>query len=256
MKCNKFRMIIPIFGILTICLFITGGCSAKNIGRLSSLENQSQVSSTTPNNTMSNISSKNQNASSSFSTNSIAVESNIGSNLSTSNDLPNIMMETAKITSSQVKSINAGSTYQQIIDKLGETANFGFLGLRQYLVDNEKLLILRFNSLKDICNLSGGDLLNTTISIKYPDGTLPKPANQNEFIAYGIMIDNGLFSCYGQYYGCYSISDKNSEIFYKNGNKATSQDIKIMSCLLITFDSTVLDTTLPQASCKKIVIYN
>lgn len=163
-----------------------------------------------------------------------------------------ITIDTARITSAQVKSIKAGTTYKEIINALPKTANYGHFGLRQYLVDNEKILVLRFNNINDVCKLSGTELLATAKSYKYPGGNIPKSSNQST--VYGIVIDDGFISCIGSKdCECYSLLSENAEIVFQNGAKASEKDIKLMKGILVTFDYT-LDSFPPQAHCTKIVI--
>jgi hypothetical protein len=165
-----------------------------------------------------------------------------------------ITSDTARITSAQVKSIKAGNTYKEIINAFPRTANYAHFGLRQYLIDNEKILVLRFNDINDVCELSGNELLATTKSYKYPGGNIPKSSDQSLTTVYGIVIDDNFISCIGNKGDeCYSLLIGNAEIVFQNGAKASKSDIKLMKGILVTFDY-ALTSFPPQAHCTKIVI--
>ena len=161
----------------------------------------------------------------------------------------NIGTDSAHITSEQVRSLAPGLTYKKIVEMLGITSNFGYNGVQNYIVDEDKILVLKFASVNDVCHLSGEELLATAVAYKFSGGEVPNGA------VYGIALSNNFIICPGGLSDCYylSITDK-TEIMFDNGQKATKEDIKEMNGVLAYFD-VVAESYPPQANCLKIVIY-
>lgn len=167
----------------------------------------------------------------------------------------NITTVSAKISSSDVKAITAGMTYQEIINQLGESANFGHFGLRQYIVDNEFILVLRFEKLTDVCTKTGDELLEEAVPYKVPERVLDKLNEENT--VYGIVIDDMFISCIeSKDYDSCSLSLKDAAIQtiqFENGESATVDDIKLMSGVIVTYD-VVAESYPPQMNCTKVII--
>lgn len=163
-----------------------------------------------------------------------------------------IITVSTKISSSDVKAITAGMTYQEIINQLGETANFGHPGLRQYIVDDELILVLRFDNLTDVCTETGEDLLRSAVSYKAPERISEQLNAENT--VYGIVIDDGFISCIGdEYSDCYYLGLADADIKFGNGESAAANDISLMSCVIVTFDR-VAESYPPQAHCTSVTI--
>lgn len=138
-----------------------------------------------------------------------------------------------KITSSDVKAIKAGMTYKEIINQLGETANFGQGNIRQYIVDDKLVLPLRFDSLSDVCKKTGEELLKQAIPYKVPERIKDK---LNDDI-YAVVINDKFISCInGEPDNCCTIDLSDAEIKFENGKTATAADVKPMSSVLISYD--------------------
>lgn len=74
------------------------------------------------------------------------------------------------ITSQQVKNINKGMTYKEIITKLGSTIQEGYgVICATYLVDNKDLLSICFGNINDICDKSGEELYEQMINFTLID---------------------------------------------------------------------------------------
>lgn len=182
------------------------------------------------------------------------VSSNSLSEPVSSNIADDVNYDTARVTSEQIKAIKAGTSYKDIIASLPNTANYGHNGLRQYIVDDDKLLVLRFDNINDVCDLSGNDLLSSAKSYKYPGENQPKPSDESLLSAYGIVIDDDFISCIGNDGSeCYSLLTNDAEIVFEDGTAATKDDISLMRGVVIFFDYT-LDSSPPQAHCKKVII--
>lgn len=132
-----------------------------------------------------------------------------------------------------MKAIKAGMTYKEIINQLGETANFGQGNIRQYIVDDKLVLPLRFDSLSDVCKKTGEELLKQAIPYKVPERIKDK---LNDDI-YAVVINDKFISCInGEPDNCCTIDLSDAEIKFENGKTATAADIKPMSSVLISYD--------------------
>lgn len=155
-----------------------------------------------------------------------------------------------EISSSDVKTIKAGMTYKEIINKLGETANFGQSKMRQYIVDDKLVLSLRFNSLSDVCKKTGEELLKEAVSYKVPERIKDK---LNDSV-YAIVTADKFISCVNNdLNSCYSIDLSDAEIKFENGEAATAADVKPMSSVLIGCD-VVADSYPGSMHCTKVTI--
>lgn len=155
-----------------------------------------------------------------------------------------------KITSSDVKAIKAGMTYKEIINQLGETANFGQGNIRQYIVDDKLVLPLRFDSLSDVCKKTGEELLKQAIPYKVPERIKDK---LNDDI-YAVVINDKFISCInGEPDNCCTIDLSDAEIKFENGKTATAADIKPMSSVLISYDM-VAESYPGSMHCLKVTI--
>lgn len=155
-----------------------------------------------------------------------------------------------KITSSDVKAIKAGMTYKEIINQLGETANFGQGNIRQYIVDDKLVLPLRFDSLSDVCKKTGEELLKQAIPYKVPERIKDK---LNDDI-YAVVINDKFISCInGEPDNCCTIDLSDAEIKFENGKTATAADVKPMSSVLISYDM-VAESYPGNMHCLKVTI--
>lgn len=167
-------------------------------------------------------------------------------------DIPDIYFcaGSKKITSSDVKAIKAGMTYKEIINQLGETANFGQGNIRQYIVDDKLVLPLRFDSLSDVCKKTGEELLKQAISYKVPERIKDK-LNDN---IYAVVINDKFISCInGEPDNCCTIDLSDAEIKFENGKTATAADVKPMSSVLISYDM-VAESYPGSMHCLKVTI--
>lgn len=155
-----------------------------------------------------------------------------------------------KITSSDVKAIKAGMTYKEIINQLGETANFGQGNIRQYIVDDKLVLPLRFDSLSDVCKKTGEELLKQAIPYKVPERIKDK---LNDSV-YAIVTADKFISCInGEPDNCCTIDLSDAEIKFENGKTATAADVKPMSSVLISYDM-VAESYPGSMHCLKVTI--
>lgn len=107
------------------------------------------------------------------------------------------------ITSQQLKKINKGMTYKEIITKLGSTKQDGYgIYSASYLVDNKYFLHISFADINDICDKSGAELYEqminfTLIDIAYnylDNETKSKIINLYESDVTTLKIENNEYS--------------------------------------------------------------
>lgn len=69
-------------------------------------------------------------------------------------------------TTEKIQEISGGMTYGKIIEHLGMPETAGFIdGYAQYIVDDDKFLVLRYKNQDEICLLSGNEILNSCLAI-------------------------------------------------------------------------------------------
>lgn len=162
-----------------------------------------------------------------------------------------MIIESPRLKSSDVKEIKAGMTYSEIIDKLGQGANFCQAGLCQYIVDDEYVLVLHFDNITDVCTKSGEELMQEAVPYKVPE-RLSDKAKDNPI--YGIVTDYKFISCINNNPSiCYNLNLSDAEIKFENGKPATVDDIKLMSGVIVIFD-TVAETYPGQLHCTSVTI--
>lgn len=86
---------------------------------------------------------------------------------SRSSDLSFSYYDIARVTSSNIREIKKGMTYEDIITKLGKTRDIGSGAyVMQYIVDDSMIFSIPFGNFKDICPLTGEELLEKTTPIQ------------------------------------------------------------------------------------------
>lgn len=163
----------------------------------------------------------------------------------------NGLIYTAKITSTQIKSIKAGTSFKDIVKLLGNTKDVGSgLHVLQYAVDGDKIFYLSFADDNEFCDKSGDELLKTLVDAKQDN------PDENTFNATLVqrMDNNILVSCPTfKNFDVISLTiTKETEIVFTTGEKATIDDIKYD--LTITITGTIRESYPPQGDAVKIVI--
>lgn len=161
------------------------------------------------------------------------------------------VVNTAKVTSAEVKSITSGMSYREIIQLLGPTKDIGSgLHVLQYVVDDNNLLYINFADENDICEKSGDDFLKNLIPVDN------KGDSSTTFNCTLIQRSENslLVSCptYTAFDTANVTVTENTIIVFENGEKATLNDIK--NDFLITFSGTVAESYPVQITATKIVI--
>lgn len=161
---------------------------------------------------------------------------------------PLILNGVTRVSSEVVLKIKAGCTYREIADRLGGNEISG----NAYLVDSERLFVLEFSDIDDVCEKSGKEILASAKSI-YPPKEFEKKAEEPA-TAYGIIVGNGDI-WYMDSHGsqrCRLISN-DAEIKFANGQKATKADLKTMDGVIIVISRTLMSNP-AQLICSEIII--
>ncbi len=96
------------------------------------------------------------------------------------------------ISGSDLAGITPEMTYADIISRLKPGANFGFEDRMLYILDNEKILVLRYNNSGDICGKTGEELAASAVSRLVPEDVQDKVFNESHWY-YGFLMDEHSF---------------------------------------------------------------
>lgn len=162
------------------------------------------------------------------------------------------LVPTAKISSAQVRAIEAGMSYEEIVSILGSTKDIGSgLYVLQYVVDGDKVLNLSFANLLDTCPKSGEELLETLQEAKQDKDQDTFYATLIEKTGNGILVSCPTY----QHFDMVSLAiTQQTEIVFADGGVAATEDIQ--GELIITITGPVRESYPPQAEAAKIVIKN
>lgn len=157
-------------------------------------------------------------------------------------------------TAEQVETISQGVAYREIIDTLSGSSIESGIYSKLYIVDSEKLLVLRFDDIDEKCNLSGEELLSTAKLLSYPHGELPGASDPEHSVNYAIVVgENTVCTVDNGRAVCYKILLGDADIVFQDGDRADRDDIEFMSGVIVTYDY-ILDSMPRQAHCTKVVI--
>lgn len=160
---------------------------------------------------------------------------------------------TNRVSLDQVRELEAGMTYGEIIERLGVTKDVGKDSyILQYLVDGKMLLTLTFADESEVCPLSGEELL----------GTLKKVVTENTggdtFDAVVLEIEGRRLLVHCPAYEKFDtawvdLTDK-TQLVFANGKEASPSDLKDGTPVIITFDGGIRESYPVQITAAKIVI--
>lgn len=165
-------------------------------------------------------------------------------------NVESVFANTKTVRYEEISAIPANVPYRYILEKLGNTAAFGFPGYRQYLTDDDRIIPLSFVFLDDNCPYSGEELYERAIPIKY-DGEVP------EDMTYGVLVGDGkLFTFYfpfedrsGGNVMAYRLDESRqisgAEIVFEDGTPASKDDFKPETRVFVRSEG---------SKCAKIVI--
>lgn len=133
-------------------------------------------------------------------------------------------LKTVMVTRNQMKAIPSGSTYAEIIKKLGETASYGDSN-RQYMTESGELILLNFENENDVCTLSGVELYDSAVPLRYA-GTLPSTVSED--MTYGVIVSDRWFiwvDSNGYMHSGHPIISDNCQIVHEDGSKASAKEL-------------------------------
>lgn len=159
--------------------------------------------------------------------------------------------ETVTVTAEQLSAIPAGTSYADILEKLGSTQAFGQRKYRQYITEDDRLIQLWFESRDELCPYSGEELYERAVPLKY-DGETP------EGMLYGVLGgDGGFFTHYDTYHtDCITgehLIIRDAEIVFGDGTPASEDDLIPETPALVLSDY-VLESYPGQMHCTKIIL--
>ena len=167
---------------------------------------------------------------------------------------------TAAITSEQIRTLPAGLTYGEILERLGRTKDTGRdEHAYQYTVDGDKVLTLRFVLDDERCPYSGEELLATLEEAVQPDQSgntfraVLQETYENEldgktYRSMLVLCPNwARFDCIDL-----SVSD-DTVIVFEDGRAATFADIR--GKMTVTIDPLVAESYPPQGKALRVVIH-
>ena len=148
--------------------------------------------------------------------------------------------------------IKSGMTYEQIFNVLGaSTYLYSSNNCKIYLLNDNKILSIKYEKLTDICNYSGYELLALAKSyIPQNDIVITGKQPENDCCFAIVVDDKFIFSadC-----GFNQLSLKNSNIIYQNGRSASEKELTINSPIIVYYDE-ILESDPGALICSEIVI--
>ena len=160
---------------------------------------------------------------------------------------------TAHISSESVRALKAGMTPREIIKTLGRSSSVGLIkGYYEYVVDDEYLLMLRYENPDEAYPLSGEQLLETLIPLK------PELHDSEQDYVYAWVAEKKfglLVTCPGnKIFDCASVGIRDAKISFSDGREATIDDIQLSQGILIKLDDMIFETDPLKATALEIII--
>ncbi len=148
--------------------------------------------------------------------------------------------------------INSGMTYEQIFNILGDSTDlYTSNNCKVYLLNDDKILSIKYEKLTDICNYSGYELLGFAKSYTPPSDIIISGKQPRNDCCFAVVVDdNFIFSadC-----GFNELSLKSSQIIYQDGHPASENDLNINSQIIVYYDE-ILESSPGVLICSDIVI--
>ncbi len=162
-----------------------------------------------------------------------------------------------KITSSQLKNIKSGDTYQEIINKIGNGKDYNQYESDTkedaqyiYLVDETYVFCLSFEALNDVSAKSGKEYIKD-LRPAFP------PNKFSEYIEegymYGVLIKDSLICIGNDGSEYYDFHKGDATISFSNKTSASYDDLTELTCLLVKVDR-IMETNPPQLVADEIII--
>ena len=157
------------------------------------------------------------------------------------------------ISSAKIQGITKEMTYEDIFELLGETKDFGFLKIRIYTVDADKLLVIRFDALEQVGGKSGEELLQTAIPLVVPAKAV-ELLDKNQYGKFEFMVDGGSFFCIEEL-ECYNVWLSKATVTDQNGNAFSADNVENMTYLFVQYNS-VMESYPAILDCTEVVVFN
>ncbi|WP_040197327.1 hypothetical protein [Candidatus Soleaferrea massiliensis] len=150
------------------------------------------------------------------------------------------------VSPEQMECIPAGQTYRKIMEQLDAKENRYFTNLQVLLLDQQKIIVLKYDDADEICLLSGKELLESAVLV---------PDTAGADAIRGVVIDDNIICCPNSPDSLYAILDISSQtdIVFQDGQPASRQDIKLGRSVCVTYDYTLASDP-PRISCTSISI--
>ena len=143
-------------------------------------------------------------------------------------------------------------TYEQIFNVLGDSTDlYSSNNCKIYLLNDNKILSIKYEKVTDICNYSGYELLALAKSyMPQNDIVITGKQPENDCCFAVVVDDNFIFSadC-----GFNQLSLKNSNIIYQDGRSASEKELTINSPIIVYYDE-ILESNPGTLICSEIVI--
>lgn len=148
--------------------------------------------------------------------------------------------------------INSGMTYEQIFNILGASTDlYSSDKCKVYLLNDDKILSIKYENLTDVCSYSGYELFGLAKSYTPPSDIIISGKQPRNDCCFAVVIDdNFIFSadC-----GFNELSLKSSQIIYQDGQTTSENDLNINSQIIVYYDE-ILESSPGVLICSDIVI--
>lgn len=178
-----------------------------------------------------------------------------GENKNNSSD-NDFFTEAAKITSSQLETIESGDTYRGIINKIGKGKDYNEYISETvesskyiYLVDDTYLFYLSFESPDDVSTKSGKDYIKDLRPAFLPSKFSKFKAKG---YLYGVFVDDSLI-CVGNNSEYFKFIGRYANYSLSDGTSASYKDLTDLDCLLVKVD-VIMETYPPQLKAQEVII--
>ncbi len=148
--------------------------------------------------------------------------------------------------------IKLGMTYEQIFNVLGASTDlYSSYNCKIYLLNNNKILSIKYEELTDICNYSGYELLALAKSYIPQNDIVITGKQPKTDCCFAIVVDDDFI--FSADHGFDELSLKNSKIIHQDGRSASENDLTINSPIIVYYDE-ILESYPGILICREIVI--
>ena len=150
--------------------------------------------------------------------------------------------------------IKSGMTYEQVFNILcHETKLYLSDNCKTYLLNNNKILSIKYQNITDICNYSGYELLDLAKSYIPPNEIVIFGNQPKKDSCFAVIVNDDFDFVFSADCGFNDLSFKKSNIVFQNGTLANEDDLTINSQIIIYYDE-ILESHPGTIICSEIVI--